>query len=101
MPAHAFQLVVLAVESHIQVVQMNSVSLERIEIIRLINKCCGVVDERGGRLKTNLFDRAMKATSVSLNAAVTPPVEERRLRWTSYSNLLAWFRNFRAFLLEK
>ena len=102
MPTHPFQLVVLAVESHIQFVQVNSVSLERNEIIRMINKCCGVVDERGGRLKTSLFDQAqaMRATSVSLNAAVMPPVEERCLRWTTSSNLLSWFRNFRAYLLE-
>ena len=43
----------------------------------------------------------MGATSVSLNAVVTPPVKERRLRWMTYSNLLAWFMNFRAFLLKK
>ena len=101
MLTHAFQLVVLTVELHIQVVQVNSVSLEQNEIIRMINKCCGVVDERGGRLKTNLFDQAMRATSVSLNATVTPPVEERRLRWTTYSNLLSWFRNIRTYLLKK
>ncbi len=96
MLTHAFQLVVLAVESHIQVVQVNSMSLEWNEIICLINKCCGVVDKRGGQLKTSLFDHAMRATSISLNAAVTPPVKERL-----YSNLLTWFRNLRAFLLEK
>ena len=79
MLTHAFQLVVLAVESHIQVVQVNSMSLEWNEIICLINKCCGVVDERGGRLKTSLFYRPMRATSVSLNAAAMPPVKERRL----------------------
>ncbi len=101
MLTHAFQLVVLTVELHIQVVQVNSVSLEQNEIIRMINKCCSFVDERGGRLKTNLFDQAMRATSVSLNAAVTPPVEERRLCWTTYSNLLSWFRNFRRYLLKK
>ena len=101
MSTHAFQLVVLTVKLHIQVVQVNSVSLEQNEIICMINKCCGVVDERGGRLKTNLFDQAMRATSVSLNAAVTPPVEERRLRWTTYSNLLSWFRNIRTYLLKK
>ncbi len=83
-------------QPHIQVVQVNSVSLERNEIICLINKCCGVVDKRGVQLKTSLFDHAMRATSISLNAAVTPPVKERL-----YSNLLTWFRNLRAFLLEK
>ena len=49
----------------------------------LINKCCGVVDERGGWLKTSLFDWATRVTSFSLNAAGTPPVEETRLCWTA------------------
>ena len=101
MPTHAFHLVVLPVESHIQVVQVNSVSPKWNEIICLIIKCCGVVDEQGGQLKTSLFYRAMRATRVSLNAAVTPPDKERRLHWTTYSNLLAWFMNFRVFLLGK
>ena len=101
MLTHGLQLVVLPVESHIPVVQVNSVSLERNKIICLINKCCGVFDEQGGQLKTSLFYRAMRATRVSLNAAITPPDKERRLHWTTYFNLLAWFMNFRVFLLKK
>jgi hypothetical protein len=32
--------------------------------------------------------------------SVAPVVEERRVRWTTYTNLDAWFTNFRAFLLK-
>jgi hypothetical protein len=42
----------------------------------------------------------MKLTNVSLNADVSPVVEERRVRWTPYANLDVWFNNFRAFLIE-
>ena len=42
----------------------------------------------------------MKSTIVSLNADVSPVVEERCVRWTTYTNLNAWFDNFQAFLIE-
>ena len=42
----------------------------------------------------------MRSTNVSLNADVSPPVEERRLRWTTWPNLNKWFENFKAFLVE-
>jgi hypothetical protein len=35
-----------------------------------------------------------------LNASVAPAVEERRIRWTTYSNLHAWFVSFKVFLIE-
>ena len=84
MSMHAFQLIVLTVESCIQIVQVNIMSPKRLEIIRLINKCCGFVNKQGGQLKTILFDQAMRARSVSLNAAITSPVEGRCLCWTTY-----------------
>jgi len=42
----------------------------------------------------------MRSTNVSLNADVSPPVEERRLRWTTWPNLFNWFEKFKAFLVE-
>jgi hypothetical protein len=42
----------------------------------------------------------MKSTNVLLNADVSPAVEERRVRWTTYANLDAWSVHFRAFLIE-
>ena len=42
----------------------------------------------------------MKSTNVSLNADLLPSVEERRVRWTTYANLDAWFDNFQAVLIE-
>ncbi len=98
---HMFRLLVLAVESKIQIDQVNSGSPECNNIIRTMNKCCGVVDMEGGRPKTTLFERVMRATNLKLSVAVSPLVEERRLRWTMYSNLQMWFVNFWAFLLEK
>ena len=42
----------------------------------------------------------MRSTNVSLNVDVLPPVEERRLRWTTWPNLFNWFENFKTFLIE-
>jgi hypothetical protein len=51
--------------------------------------------------KDDAFERVMQATNVKLSVTVSPPVEERQLRWTTYSNLQMWFVKFWAFLLEK
>jgi hypothetical protein len=99
MPRHAFDLLVLAVESFIQISNVNSVVAERKQLIMLVNMCCGVPPAECG-MKHSVFDRVMRSTNVSLNADVSPPVEERRLRWTTWSNLLNWFENFKAFLVE-
>jgi hypothetical protein len=48
-----------------------------------------------------LFEHVRWATNVKLSVTVSPPVEEQRLRWTTYSNLQMWSLNFWAFLLEK
>jgi hypothetical protein len=53
-----------------------------------------------GRVKENMFERVMRATNVSLNASVSPEVKDRRVRWTTHSNLHAWFVSFKAFLIE-
>ena len=65
----------------------------------LVNMCCGVPPAECGT-KHSVFDRVMRLTNVSLNAGMSTPVEERHLRWTTRSNLLNWFENFKAFLVE-
>ncbi len=75
-PPHVFCLLVLAIESKIQIDQVNSGSLEQSEIIQAINKCCGVAAAEGGHPKATLFKRVMWATNVKLNVTISPPVEE-------------------------
>ena len=64
-----------------------------------VNTCCGVAPAEC-RAKHSLYDRVMKSTNVSLNADVSPAVKERRVRWTTYAILDAWFVNFCAFLIK-
>ena len=99
MPGHAFDLLVLAVELFIQINNVNSVVRERKEIMMIVNMCCGVPPAECST-KHSVFNGVMRSTNVSLNADVSPPVEERRLRWTTWPNLIKWFENFKAFLVE-
>jgi hypothetical protein len=99
MPRHAFDFLVLAVESYIQISNVNSVVAERKQLIMLVNMCCGVPPAECSS-KHSVYDRVMRSTNVLLNADVSPPVEERCLRWTTWPNLFNWFENFKAFLVE-
>jgi hypothetical protein len=87
---------VLAVESYIQISNVNSVVAERKQLIMLV---CGVPSAECSS-KHSIYDHVMRSTNVSLNADVSPPVEERHLRWTTWPNLFNWFENFKAFLVE-
>ena len=78
MPRHAFDLLVLAVESYIQISNVNSIVIERSELIMAVNTCCGVPPSECST-KHSVYDRVMRSTNVSLNADVSPPVEERHL----------------------
>jgi hypothetical protein len=43
----------------------------------------------------------MKSTNVSLCAVIAPQAKERCIcSWTRYAHLLAWFDNFKVFLIE-
>jgi hypothetical protein len=99
MPHAAFELLVIAAESFIQIKGVNKDHIERNTLMIMFNELCGVTSLKG-RVKENMFERVMQATNVSLNASVSPAVEDRHVRWTTYSNLHAWFVSFKAFLIE-
>ena len=73
--------------------------LAHLKMTLKINECCGI-ESRSKRLIHTLHDQVMKATTVLLNVLVVTPIEERRVKWTTYSNLLNWFQNFWAFLIK-
>ena len=93
---HAFELLVLAVESYIQICNVNSINAKLSKLMMAFNRCCGVAPAEC-RTMHSVYDRVMKTTNVSLNADVSPTVEERHVRGTTYANLDAWFDNFWAF----
>ena len=69
MPRQCFDVLVLAVESYMQISQVNGVALGTKIMALKINKCCGI-ESRSKRPIHTLHDRVMKATMVSLNASV-------------------------------
>jgi hypothetical protein len=75
-PPHAFNLLMLAVESFIQINQVNSVLVERTQILTKINKCCSVLLQEC-KTKRSLYNRVMRVMNLSLNADISPAVEER------------------------
>jgi hypothetical protein len=93
MPRHAFDLLVLAVEAYIQINNVNSIVIERSQLIMAVNMCCGVPPSECST-KHSVFDRVMRSTNVSLNADVSPPIEERHLQWRTWPNLFQLLRNF-------
>ncbi len=99
MPHAAFELLVIAAKSFIKIKGVNKDHIERNMLMIMFNELCGVTSSKG-RVKENMFERVMRATNVLLNASVSPAVEDRCIRWTVYSNLLAWFVSFKAFLIE-
>ena len=88
--AFKLQLLFLAVESFMQINQLNC------DVV--VNKMCGITSI--DRIKENMLDRVMRSTPVSFDAIVAPPVEERRLLWTTYDNLHRWFMSFKEFCLK-
>ena len=79
MPRHAFNLHGLVVVSYIQINNVNSiVVIERSQLIMAVNTCCSVPPSECST-KHSVYDRVMRLTNVSLNADMSPPVEERRL----------------------
>ncbi len=96
---HAFNFLMLGVESFIQINQVNSVVVERSHILTKINKCCSVPPQECQK-KRSLYDRVLRAMTVLLNANVLPAVKEQHVWWTTYANLPKWFKIFRLFLIE-
>jgi hypothetical protein len=52
------------------------------------------------KLKTDIFDRVMKLTNISLCSFIAPQAEERCICRTRYANLLVWFSNSKVLLIE-
>ena len=65
----------------------------RKQLLVVVNKMCGIASIY--RIKENMLDQVMRSTPVSFDAIVAPPVEERRLLWTTYDNLHTWFMSFK------
>jgi len=85
-PKAVFKLLVLAVESFIQIRQVNCEVIPQKQLLVVVNKLCGI-GSSGNHIKKNMLERVMRSTTVSLVITITPAVKERRLLWTTCNNL--------------
>ena len=92
-------MLVLAVESFMQTSQVYGVALGMKIMTMKINKCCGI-ESTSKKPYHMMYNHVMKVMTVSLSALITTPVKERRIRWTTYANLLKWFQRFWVFLIK-
>jgi hypothetical protein len=97
-PKAVFKLLVLTVKLIIQMKQVNCKVIVQKQLLVLVNKMCEIksVDQ----IKENMLERVMRLMTVSFNITIAPPVEERRLHWTTYDNLHMWFMSFKEFLIK-
>ena len=80
-----FDVLVLTVESYMQISQVNGMALGSKIMTMMINECCRI-ELTSKRPIHTMQNRVMKVTMVLLNALVGTPIEERRVRWTTYVN---------------
>jgi len=97
-PKADFHLLVHAVESFIQINQVNSNVVHRKVLMALINAVCGI--ESLGEEKKTMLERVLRSTYVKLDATYALQVEEPRLRWLTRSNLELWGNGWKVFLVE-
>ena len=93
-----FKLLVLAVKLFIQIKQVNCKVIVRKQLLVVVNNLCGIASV--DRIKEKMLEQVMRLTTVSLNVTIAPAVKERRLLWTTFVNLHAWFLGFKEFLLK-
>jgi len=72
MPKHAFELLVLAVESFVQISNVNSIDAKRLTLMMAVNTCCGVVPAEC-RANHSLYDRVMKSMFVQIKSVTGEP----------------------------
>ena len=70
----------------------------RKQLLVVVNKMCSIASIDS--IKENMLDGLMRLMPVSFEAIVAPPVEERRLIWTTYDNLHTWFMSFKEFCFK-
>lgn len=95
-----FNLTCNAFSSYVKIDQINGRggNSTRTILAAKINSVMG--KDPSGKMSYKLLDRVLSATAISLLATKGNNVEDRRIIWTTYTNLKMWFENWTANLLE-
>jgi len=91
-PEKILKLLASATESYIRINQGNGNGdvIKRKSLARTVNSVADPFFEESTR-RDKLLVRILDNTDLNLSAGIQESVEDRRLRWTTYSNLKLWF----------
>jgi hypothetical protein len=90
-----------AFESYVKLKQVTRDSdLGRTFLQKLVNS---VVNKHPDENRTGrtLFERLQKSVAATLSIGNVDKIEERRNKWTTYSNINIWYSSFKEFLIEE
>ncbi len=96
-PEEHFNLLLTRVETYIRISQINGETSNN-----TANKLTKRINTTMNHVTTGprLFQRLMRESAIDFKAAVSNPVEEQRLRWTTFNNLNTWHDNWERCLIE-
>ncbi len=96
-PEEHFKLLLLAVETYIRISQINGETSNNTATLltKRINSTMNNISK-----SSHLFQRVMRECAIDFKAGVSNPIEERRLRWTTFHNLNTWHENWERCLVE-
>ncbi|KAL7490610.1 hypothetical protein ACHAWT_000174 [Skeletonema menzelii] len=94
-----FEHLTNAFESFIKINQLNGMGgkLTSSKLTNLLKECTQPVI---GCNCSSLLSRLLNAASIDLKRGRSNNAEERRVQWTTYSNLKSWFNNWERDLIE-
>ncbi len=96
-PDNHFKLLLTAFETYIRISQINGETFNNTanKLTTRVNATMNHIT-KGPRL----FHRLMRESAINFRATISNPVEERRLRWTTFHNLNTWHENWERCLVE-
>ena len=95
-PKWAYNSLTVAFESYVRINQLN----RRDDVLTLTKLATKVNETMGHNYKSKLLNRVLLSTAKYLDASKMEYCEDRRIRWTTWANLNAFFDNWEKDLVE-
>ena len=96
-PEGVFKTLCTVFESFVSIAQFNGSGGE-LTRTKLRARVYKAMNQQEDRISFTLLERILTETAVDLFAAEMNNVEERRILWTMYHNLMVWFENWKHIL---
>ena len=99
-PNKIFKVLTKALGSYVRINQGNGNGDTIMQKNLAMNVNNVVLPLVGERYSDKLLRRLLRKTDIDLAAIFQQPVEDRRIRWTTYSNLKLWFDSWKRDLVD-